>query len=348
MSEKYREAGVDIDAANESVSQLKEHVERTRRPGVLGALGGFGGLFSLKDAGFGHVEGDEVILVSGTDGVGTKLKLAIECDRHDTIGIDCVAMCVNDVLTTGAAPLFFLDYIATGKLEPAQITAIVSGIATGCVESECALIGGETAEMPGFYPGGDYDVAGFCVGAAYRSRLLDSRRNTRANDTLIAFEASGVHSNGYSLVRKIIADHAIDIQTQAVDGVCLADLLLEPTRLYVKGMRELREGFDVVGAAHITGGGLIENLPRMLSEDLAATIDTSTWELSPLYEFLVEKGELTREEAMRVFNVGVGFVVAVRGDVKESKLEELSSSLGYRVWKIGELSPRVDDAVILI
>lgn len=348
MSEKYREAGVDIDAANKSVRQIEEHVERTRRPGVFGALGGFGGLFSLKDAGFGHVDGDELILVSGTDGVGTKLKLAIECERHDTIGIDGVAMCVNDVLTTGAEPLFFLDYIATGKLDPEQITAIVSGIATGCVESECALIGGETAEMPGFYLGGDYDVAGFCVGAVYRSRLLDPQRDANAGDTLIAFESSGVHSNGYSLVRKIIKDHDLDIRSQELDGEPLANLLLEPTRIYVKGMRELRESFEVVGAAHITGGGLIENLPRMYSEELAATVDTSTWESSALYNFLLEKGALSREEAMRVFNMGVGFVAIVRGDVHESMLEELSTSLGYRVWKLGALNMRTGEPVHLI
>ena len=348
MSEKYREAGVDLDAATESVSRLVPLVEQTRRAGVLGNLGGFGGLFSLRDAGFTSEGGpEELILVSRTDGVGTKLELAISMGKLDTIGIDCVAMCVNDVITTGAEPLFFLDYIATGKLEPGHIEDIVAGVATGCIESKCALIGGETAEMPGFYPEGSFDIAGFCVGAAKRKHLFSPLETIEAGDVLIGFASSGVHSNGYSLVRKLVRDNDLDSSTtyERLGEGTLGAHLLEPTRLYVDALTRTRNmGWEVRGAAHITGGGLPENLARVIPDGLTATIDTCSWEKTPLFGWLTEMaGFDNAHEAYHVFNMGVGMVMVVSGsDAPRKVCEELSHDLGYPVWVMGEVKEGED------
>jgi len=349
MSEKYREAGVDLEAATESVSRLVPLVKRTHRAGVLGNLGGFGGLFSLRDAGFTSEGGpEELILVSGTDGVGTKLELAISQEKVDTIGIDCVAMCVNDVLTTGAEPLFFLDYVATGKLEPGQIEDIVAGVAQGCIESKCALIGGETAEMPGFYPEGSFDIAGFCVGAAKRKNLFTPAETIRSGDILIGFASSGVHSNGYSLVRKLVRDHDLDLSKdyeRLGQDKTLGEHLLEPTRLYVQALSKIRDTFelDIRGAAHITGGGLPENLARVVPDGYSAIVDTQSWQRSPLFTWLEELAAFENaDEAYHVFNMGVGFVLVVSGETSSSdELErtcrELEAELGHAVWVMGEV-----------
>lgn len=348
MSEKYREAGVDLEAATESVSRLVPLVKRTHRAGVLGNLGGFGGLFSLRDAGFTSEGGpEELILVSGTDGVGTKLELAIAQEKVDTIGIDCVAMCVNDVLTTGAEPLFFLDYVATGKLEPGQIEDIVAGVARGCIESNCALIGGETAEMPGFYPEGSFDIAGFCVGAAKRKNLFTPTESIQAGDVLIGFASSGVHSNGYSLVRKLVRDNNLDLSKQYErlgDEKTLGEHLLEPTRLYVRALSKVREmsTLDIRGAAHITGGGLPENLARVIPDGYMAKVNTRSWKRTPLFSWLEELAAFDNpSEAYHVFNMGVGFVLVVSGESSSDELErtcrELEAELGHAVWVMGEV-----------
>jgi phosphoribosylformylglycinamidine cyclo-ligase len=304
----YKDAGVDIDAGNEVVERIKPLVRRSFRPGVMGGLGGFGALFDLSG------KYREPVLVSGTDGVGTKLKLAQQLGRHDTIGIDLVAMCVNDVLVQGAEPLFFLDYFATGKLDVDTTVAVVGGIAKGCELSGCALIGGETAEMPDMYPPGEYDLAGFCVAAVEKSELLDGSK-VRAGDVLLGIASSGPHSNGYSLVRRIY-DRAGRPADLDVGGVRLADALMAPTALYVKPVLELLGRHDLHAMAHITGGGLTENIIRVVPEGLGLDIEASAIVLPPVFDWLQREGAVPREEMWRTFNCGVGFVLVVApGDV---------------------------------
>ncbi|HET6906186.1 MAG TPA: phosphoribosylformylglycinamidine cyclo-ligase [Rhodanobacteraceae bacterium] len=326
----YRAAGVDIDAGNAVVEGIKPLVKRTFRPEVMGGLGGFGALFDLSN------KYREPVLVSGTDGVGTKLKLAQQLNRHDTIGIDLVGMCVNDVLVQGAEPLFFLDYFATGKLDVATTVSVVGGIAKGCELAGCALIGGETAEMPDMYPPGEYDLAGFCVGAVEKSGLIDGSA-VRAGDVILGVASSGPHSNGYSLIRKIVerAGSPFDLD---VGGVKLADALMAPTTIYVKPMLELMRGVPVHGMAHITGGGLTENIIRVVPDGLGIALDSSTWKLPPVFDWLQREGNVPREEMWRTFNCGIGFTVILPRDDADAAGAMLERS-GLSSWIIGEVVP---------
>ncbi|WP_144821525.1 phosphoribosylformylglycinamidine cyclo-ligase [Marinobacter piscensis] len=330
----YRDAGVDIDAGNELVSRIKETAARTRRPEVLGGLGGFGAMVAIP-AGY-----EEPVLVSGTDGVGTKLRLAMQLDKHDSIGIDLVAMCVNDLIVGGAEPLFFLDYYATGKLNVDIAANVVAGIGQGCEQAGCSLVGGETAEMPGMYEGDDYDLAGFCVGIAERSRIIDGS-NAQAGDVILALESSGPHSNGYSLIRKILEVSNADLN-QACGDTTLADALMAPTRIYVKNLLQLMREVDVSALSHITGGGLPENIPRVLPQGLIATIDTQSWELPPVFQWLQEAGGVASEEMYRTFNCGIGMVVCVPENQKDLALDTLRA-LGEKAWQVGEIE-RAEDA----
>lgn len=307
MAEAYKQAGVNIEAGYEAVDRIKKHALRTKRPEVLAGLGGFGAMFDLS--GFSH---KEPVLVSGTDGVGTKLMLAFAADKHDTIGVDAVAMCVNDIVAQGAEPLYFLDYIACGTLHPEKIEQIVKGIADGCEQAGCALIGGETAEMPGMYSSEEYDLAGFTVGIAEKSKLINGS-HIGENDVLIGLASNGLHSNGFSLVRKVLLEDAgLDLNEQ-YDGLSkpLGEELLTPTRIYVKPLLEVFNKYDVNGVAHITGGGFIENIPRMLPEGLAAEIDYGSWPVPPVFDLIEERGSLTRKEMFTTFNMGIGMVLAV-------------------------------------
>ena len=324
----YRAAGVDIDAGNAVVERIKPLVKRTFRPEVMGGLGGFGGLFNLG------TRYKEPVLVSGTDGVGTKLKLAQQLNRHDTIGIDLVGMCVNDVLVQGAEPLFFLDYFATGKLDVDTTVAVVGGIAKGCELAGCALIGGETAEMPDMYPPGEYDLAGFTVGAVEKDALL-SGDNIVAGDVILAVASSGPHSNGYSLIRKIVerAGHPLDLD---LDGVKLADALMAPTTIYVKPMLELLKSAPVHGMAHITGGGLKENIIRVVPDGLGLQMDASAIVLPPVFDWLMREGKVAREEMWRTFNCGVGFTVLLPRDAVDAA-SNLLAKHGLKSWVIGEV-----------
>ena len=324
----YRDAGVDIDAGNELVERIKPLVRRSFRPEVMGGLGGFGALFDLSG------KYREPVLVSGTDGVGTKLRLAQHFGRHDTIGIDLVAMCVNDVLVQGAEPLFFLDYFATGKLDVDTTVAVVGGIARGCELSGCALIGGETAEMPDMYGPGEYDLAGFCVAAVEKSRLLDGAK-VRAGDVLIGIASSGPHSNGYSLVRRIY-DRAGRPADLDVGGVKLADALMAPTTLYVKPILELLQAHDLHGMAHITGGGLTENIIRVIPDGLGLEIDASAWTLPPVFDWLQREGAVENTEMWRTFNCGIGFVLVVAPDQLAAVQADLAR-LQLAHWQIGEV-----------
>ena len=300
----YKDAGVDINAGNELVERIKPHVKRTTRPEVIGGLGGFGALCALPS------KYKEPILVSGTDGVGTKLRLAIDLKKHDTIGIDLVAMCVNDLVVQGAEPLFFLDYYATGKLDVDVASDVVKGIAEGCVQSGCALVGGETAEMPGMYHAGDYDLAGFCVGVVEKSNIIDGSK-VQAGDALIALGSSGPHSNGYSLIRKVIDVAGINPATEQLAGKALGDQLLAPTKIYVKSVLQLIAQVDVHAIAHLTGGGFWENIPRVLPDNMKAVIDEKSWEWQPVFKWLQEKGNIDTYEMYRTFNCGVGMVIAL-------------------------------------
>ena len=328
MTEKtgqaYKEAGVDIHAGYEAVKRMRSHVESTHRPEVLSGIGGFGGLFALP-AGY-----TEPVLVSGTDGVGTKLRLAMELNVHDTIGQDLTAMCANDVVVQGAEPLFFLDYLATSRLEPAKAEQIVKGIAAGCRQAGCALVGGETAEMPGFYHGDDYDLAGFCVGVVEKARIVDGSR-LQVGDTLIGLGSSGVHSNGFSLIRKIL-----DQQEPSDDLNDKRRELLTPTRIYVKPILQLLQalGTGVKGMAHITGGGLVENIPRMLPEGLGAEMTWGSWPVQDVFAWLQQAGALTWDDMISTFNVGVGFVVAVAAEDTEKTLAVLAEQ-GERAYAVG-------------
>ena len=328
----YKDAGVDIDAGDALVSKIKAVSRRTRRPEVMGGLGGFGGLFELPS---GY---SKPVLVSGTDGVGTKLKLALELDMHSTIGIDLVAMCVNDLIVTGAEPLFFLDYYATGKLSVDTATQVIRGIGKGCEMSGCALIGGETAEMPGMYQDEDYDLAGFCVGIVEKDELISGEK-VACGDQLIALRSSGVHSNGYSLVRKILEISGTDVASAEIDGAPLARLLMEPTRIYVQSLLKLLGVLPVHALAHITGGGITDNLPRVFGEHMQAEIDLSSWQLSPLFAWLQSEGNIAESEMLRTFNCGVGMILVVPAETAADTVD-LLESLGEDAWLIGKITAR--------
>ena len=340
----YRAAGVDIDAGNEVVERIKPLVARTFRPGVMAGLGGFGALFDLA----GRYR--EPVLVSGTDGVGTKLKLAQILSRHDTIGIDLVGMCVNDVLVQGAESLFFLDYFATGKLDVETTVAVVGGIAKGCELAGCALIGGETAEMPDMYPAGEYDLAGFCVGAVEKTALIDGTQ-IEAGDAIIGIASSGAHSNGYSLIRRIIARAGIDVANGGFDldlgGTSLADALLAPTTIYVKPILSLLKQQSVHGMAHITGGGLKENIIRVVPQTLGITLDTSAWKRPPVFDWLQREGKVAREEMWRTFNCGIGYALIVPREQTGLTLDTLET-LGLTAWSIGAVENARADARVHI
>ncbi len=328
----YKEAGVDIEAGNSFVQKIKPLVKSTFRPEVMAEIGGFGGLFSLNTAKY-----KSPVLVSGTDGVGTKLKLAFLADRHDTVGIDLVAMCVNDIVVQGAEPLFFLDYLATGKLDPDKAAQIVAGIAEGCRQAGCALIGGETAEMPGFYADGEYDIAGFTVGVVEKDLIIDGSSITNGNK-LIGIGSTGLHSNGYSLARRIIFDRmglSIDSPLPGTD-LTVADELLTPTRIYVRSIMNLLKDFRINGIAHITGGGLLENVPRVLPKGCAATIKLGSWTMPPIFSILQEAGDVEQTEMYRTFNMGIGMVLAVTKNDVDDILSRLSG-LGEQAWLIGEV-----------
>ena len=329
----YKQAGVDVEAGHEFVNNIRNLVISTHRPEVLGGLGGFSGLFALPS---GY---KEPVLVSGTDGVGTKLKLANTLNCHHTVGIDLVAMCVNDVLTSGAEPLFFLDYLATGKLNQQQLTEVVSGIAQGCRLAGCALIGGETAEMPGFYPPGEYDLAGFCVGVVEKSLILDGSQ-VKVGDVAIGLESSGIHSNGFSLVRKVIDECNISLQDNLDfwGQKSLAELLLTPTKIYVKPiLAAAKSGLEIHGMAHITGGGLPENLPRCLPEKMSIDIDKSSWEIPPIFKWISEVGNVDKEVMFNTFNMGIGFVVLVSPTQVEMAIDFFFSQ-GIKAYCLGEVS----------
>lgn len=339
----YKDAGVDIDAGEALVSRIKSVAKATSRPEVMGGLGGFGALCRIP-AGY-----KSPLLVSGTDGVGTKLKLALQLNRHETIGQDLVAMCVNDLLVCGAEPLFFLDYYATGKLDVDTAATVISGIGDGCQLANCALIGGETAEMPGMYQDEDYDLAGFCVGVVEESEVITGD-NVQQGDVLIALASSGAHSNGYSLIRKVIEVTGTDVASEKLGECSLADALMAPTRIYVKSVNALQKSLgnaNIHAMAHITGGGLTENLPRVLPENLAAQIDTSSWTLPEVFQWLQKGGNIETLEMYRTFNCGVGFILVIPADKAEQAMSELSAS-GETVWKIGEIIERTDKAVVYI
>ncbi|MGI6140976.1 MAG: phosphoribosylformylglycinamidine cyclo-ligase [Caldicoprobacterales bacterium] len=331
MGINYKDAGVDVEAGYEAVRQMKQYVEETHTPNVIGGLGGFGGMFSLNTSGV-----EQPVLVAGTDGVGTKLKIAFLMDSHDTIGIDCVAMCVNDLVCQGARPLFFLDYIAVGKLFPDKVAQIVKGMSKGCIESGCALIGGETAEMPGFYRTGEYDVAGFAVGLADRKKLIDGS-NIRPGDALIGIASSGVHSNGFSLIRRILVEKTNRLQEYDENlGMTIGEELLKPTRIYVKGILELLQHFSIKGVSHITGGGFYENIPRMLPEGLSAEILRDSWPVLPVFSLIQKAGNITEHDMYNTFNMGIGMVLACES-VQEHEIIACLRDTGYQAYQIGSI-----------
>ncbi|KGP89682.1 phosphoribosylaminoimidazole synthetase [Pontibacillus chungwhensis BH030062] len=331
MRELYKEAGVNVEAGYEAVEGMKQHVARTKRAGVMGGVGGFGGLFDLAKTSY-----QNPVLVSGTDGVGTKLKLAIDLKRHDTIGIDAVAMCVNDIIVQGAEPLFFLDYIACGRNVPERIEAIVKGIADGCEQAGCALIGGETAEMPGMYKEEDYDVAGFVVGAVEKDELITGE-TIREGDRIIGLASSGIHSNGYSLIRKWIENHDLDLSDHyGVFPVSFGETLLTPTKIYAKAIKALNTAIEVKGMAHITGGGFEENIPRMLPGGFGVSIQRGSWTPPVIFDFLMDKTSVSPEEMYSVFNMGIGLAAVVREEDVEMALAQLEEA-GEEAWVIGNV-----------
>ena len=334
----YKDAGVDIDAGNALVERIKGITRRTARPEVLGGLGGFGALCEIP-SGYKHP-----VLVSGTDGVGTKLRLAMDLGIHDTIGIDLVAMCVNDLVVAGAEPLFFLDYYATGSLNVDIAADVVSGIGAGCELAGCALVGGETAEMPGMYEGEDYDLAGFCVGVVEKSEIIDGS-GVAPGDLLLGIASSGPHSNGYSLIRKILDVSNAEL-TQEIGGKTLAQALLEPTTIYVKPLLELFKSCDVKALSHITGGGLLENLPRVLPDNCSANIDTASWELPEVFRWLQDQGNVATREMYRTFNCGVGMVVCIPSAQRDQALSQLQSA-GHTAWVIGEIVEGNNEVVLI-
>lgn len=340
MSEKsskslnYKDAGVDIEAGNQLVERIKNVAKATKRPGVTSNLGGFGAMFELPK---GY---KEPVLVSGTDGVGTKLRLAIDSGIHDKVGIDLVAMCVNDLIVQGAEPLFFLDYYATGKLDIDTAASVITGIGEGCLQSNCSLIGGETAEMPGMYEGKDFDLAGFCVGIVEKSKVIDGTQ-VCSGDQLIGLASSGPHSNGYSLIRKIIDVSGAQL-TDAFEDKTLAETLLEPTKIYVKSVLELIKQVNVKALSHITGGGLLENIPRVLPADTCAQIDQSSWEIPSIFQWLQDKGQVELMEMYKTFNCGVGMVLVVSENELEQALSILNNA-GEQAWHLGKVTAANND-----
>ena len=335
MAESYEKAGVNLEAGYEVVRRIKKHVASTARTGVMGTIGAFGGMFDLAALGV-----KEPVLVSGTDGVGTKLKLAFALDKHDTIGIDAVAMCVNDVLAQGAEPLFFLDYVAVGHNEPVKIEGIVCGVAEGCRQAGCALVGGETAEMPGMYAQGEYDIAGFTVGVVEKSKLIDGSK-VKAGDVLVGIASSGVHSNGFSLVRKIVADNCFDLHEvyPELSNKLLGEVLLTPTKIYVKQVLEVIRNCDVHGISHITGGGFDENIPRILHDGQGLEIEEGAWEILPVFRFLEKYGKVAHREMFNIFNMGIGMVIALDASEADKAIGILTAQ-GEKASVIG----RVTDA----
>ncbi len=335
MAVSYEKAGVNLEAGYEVVKRIKKHVASTSRLGVMGNIGAFGGMFDLS-----ALNVKEPVLVSGTDGVGTKLKLAFEMDKHDTIGIDAVAMCVNDVLAQGAEPLYFLDYVAVGHNEPAKIEAIVAGVAEGCRQSGCALIGGETAEMPGMYTDGEYDIAGFTCGVVEKSELIDGSK-VKVGDVLVGVASSGVHSNGFSLVRKIVADSASDLHAvySELGDKPLGEVLLTPTKIYIKPVLEVVKACDVHGISHITGGGFDENIPRILKDDMGIEIKEGSWEILPVFRFLEAKGGVAHREMFNIFNMGVGMVIALDA-AEAARAIEILEAAGERASVIGVITDK--------
>lgn len=334
MSERYKQAGVDIDAGNEAVERIKSHVSKTYRPEVRTDLGGFGGLFSLQN------KYEKPILVSGTDGVGTKLKVAIAMDNHQTIGIDLVAMCVNDILVYGAEPLFFLDYIATGKLQPEKMEEIIAGIADGCIQAGCSLIGGEMAEMPGMYQEKHYDLAGFAVGVIEEEKMIDGK-SINQGDVILGLSSSGLHSNGYSLARHLLLENdkqLFDLKAKMpeLEDKQLGEVLLEPTKIYVKPVLKLIEKIEVKGMAHITGGGFIDNIPRTLPEGLQAVIQLNSWNVPPIFSLLQQTGDIPTEEMYRTFNMGIGFIIIVSSE-NAAEAVNLLEQLGEEASIIGKV-----------
>ena len=332
MAKSYEASGVNLEAGYEVVSRIKKHVASTTRKGSMGNIGSFGGMFDLDSLGYEHP-----VLVSGTDGVGTKLKLAFEMDKHDTIGIDAVAMCVNDVLAQGAEPLIFLDYVAVGKNHPEVVEAIVSGVAEGCRQAGCALVGGETAEMPGMYAEGEYDIAGFTVGAVEKSKLIDCSK-VSVGDVLVGVASSGVHSNGFSLVRKIVSDNNLQLNEKypLTGDKTLGEMLLTPTKIYVKQVHRLLAEVDVHGIAHITGGGFDENIPRILKDGQGVEVTDGSWEILPVFRLLEEYGGVPHREMFNIFNMGVGLVLAVAAEDAE-RVVEIMSECGERATVIGKV-----------
>ncbi len=335
----YRDAGVDIDAGDALVERIKPLARATLREGVLAGIGGFGALFEVPK------RYREPVLVAGTDGVGTKLKLTFQLARHDTVGIDLVAMSVNDILVQGAEPLFFLDYFACGKLDVDTASAVIGGIAAGCAQAGCALIGGETAEMPGMYPDGEYDLAGFAVGAVEKSRIIDGR-GIAPGDTVIALASSGPHSNGYSLIRRILDVSGADLSAD-VDGRTLADALMAPTRIYVKPVLDVIRAHAIKGIAHITGGGIVENVPRVLPSTVKAVIRRDSWQLPAVFRWLQREGRVTDAELHRVFNCGIGMVIVVAA-VHAAQAMQLLTDAGETVWQIGRIDEHRDGAQAVV
>jgi len=339
MSISYKDAGVNIDAGNQAVEQMKEHVRSTFRPEVLTEIGSFAGMFALDNKKY-----QEPVLISGTDGVGTKLKVAFIVDKHDTIGIDAVAMCVNDILVQGAEPLFFLDYVAVGKLSPDKVAAVVKGVAEGCRQAGCALLGGETAEMPGFYPPDEYDLAGFAVGVAEKSRLITGEK-VAAGDVLLALPSTGLHSNGYSLARKVLLSGAYGLKDDTYIeemSMTVAEAMLIPTKIYVREVLPLLSHFTIKGMAHITGGGLLENLPRVFNDKLAAYIKEGSWPEPPIFDLMRSAANLDKKEMYRVFNMGVGYVLIVSSENADAIRRELPQAC-----VIGEMRQRSGDPVVI-
>ncbi|MFC0361167.1 phosphoribosylformylglycinamidine cyclo-ligase [Enterococcus canintestini] len=340
MANAYAKAGVDVNAGYEVVERIKKHVKKTERLGVMGALGGFGGCFDLSS-----LKIKEPVLISGTDGVGTKLMVAFKEDKHDTIGIDCVAMCVNDIVAQGAEPLYFLDYLATGKNEPARLEQVVAGVAEGCLQAGAALIGGETAEMPGMYEEQEYDLAGFAVGVAEKSQLITGE-NIQAGDVLLGLPSTGIHSNGFSLVRKIFfTEHNLsgDTKIAALEGKTLGEVLLTPTKIYVKALMPLIKENLVNGIAHITGGGFVENIPRMLPENVAVEITEGAWPVLPIFTVLEEYGQLNHKEMFEIFNMGIGMVLAVSKE-NVAQVKAVLAELDEPCYELGQVVAATKDA----
>lgn len=341
MANAYQKAGVDVHAGYEVVERIKKHIKRTERLGVMGGIGAFGGMFDLST-----LNVKEPVLISGTDGVGTKLIVANMADKHDTIGIDVVAMCVNDIIAQGAEPLFFLDYIATGKNVPERLEQVVAGVAQGCVQAGAGLVGGETAEMPGIYANDDYDLAGFTVGVVEKSELITGEK-IKAGDVLIGIASSGVHSNGFSLIRKVFFEQnnfSIDEKLPEFEGKELSKVLLEPTRIYVKQTLPLVKEKLINGASHVTGGGFVENIPRIFGEDLAAKINLGTWEIPVVFAALEKYGKIPTMEMYEIFNMGIGFVYAVSKE-NVARVKELLAEQGEKAYEIGEIIERKDNEI---